>query len=66
MSSVTKDQIEYFFLTLNEYLSTGESPHISISKAVNEYAYVYYYDDGRSPLARASEVALGKLKEDNT
>ena len=48
------------------HLVEGMKPVDAWHEALRDYAYVYHVDDGRLPLARAAEIALRRVKRDET
>ena len=54
---------DFFFEALDMYLRDGIEPGVAIKRATDDYAYVYYHRDGRTPLARASSRVLDFIAE---
>jgi hypothetical protein len=52
------ERIVYLFSQFDSYLKVGQEPPTAWEWALNDYQYVFHFDDGRLPLARASEIAL--------
>lgn len=57
------ERLTFLLEALNLNLRLGQEPQEAWKGALDDYAYVYFTDDGRTPLARASERALKQLKE---
>lgn len=55
--------MEFFFSAFDAYLRSGMEAEQALAKTASDYAYVYFHEDGRSPLARAAERALLALQE---
>lgn len=57
-----RDQIDYFFASLDMHLGAGKTPQDALIATVEDYAAVYHVDDDRTILARAATVALKHLR----
>jgi len=60
---MSREKRDYFFEALDAFLRSGNSGPDALRKAVESYAYVFYCDDGRTPLARGATLALKELEE---
>jgi hypothetical protein len=60
------DKTDYLIATLDMHLSAGKAPEIALLLAIEDYADVWHANDGETTIARASKVALKRLREDET
>jgi len=64
MKPSPREKRSYFFETFDLLLAQGEKPEEALLETARSYAYVFYTEDGRSPLARSAEVVLKRLQEE--
>jgi hypothetical protein len=57
------EEIVYLFSQFDAYLKINYKPETAWNQALEDYHYVFHVDDGRLPLARASELALAWLEK---
>jgi hypothetical protein len=60
-----REEIAYFFNSLDMYLSFGKSPEDALALTVKDYAHVYFGEEG-TELSRSAERALLALERECT
>jgi len=53
-----RDKLDYLVAQFDFFLGEGLSPQKAWEATLDAYAYVHHTNDGRTPVARASEVIL--------
>lgn len=56
--SIMSEKTDFIIATVDLYLSSGFPPAVALTRAMEDYAYVYHSDNDKTELARAAERAL--------
>ena len=57
------NKMDYFISALDLHLDRGLLPMAALTQTVEDYAWVFHHEDGRTEFARATEVALHYLHQ---
>lgn len=63
MTISDKDNLEFFISNLDLMLAMGKPPFEALVATVEDYAFVYHTNDGRTELNRAAEAVLKRTHE---